>query len=62
VGRICVHIELCGGSSALSIPFSISEANFRGEYDKLDECGEQVGGGEIRDTGIINTEGEDAVE
>ena len=31
--------------------------NFRGEYDKLDESNEQVGGKEIRDTGIINTGG-----
>jgi hypothetical protein len=29
--------------------------DFRGEYDKLDESNELAGGGEIRDTGIINT-------
>jgi hypothetical protein len=49
--RWTIHIGLCGGSSSLSHPVF----NFRGEYDKLDGC--DAGGGEIRDTGIINVGG-----
>jgi len=40
---------VCGGSSNLAYPIF----NFRGEYDRFDEYGEQVGGEAISDTGVI---------
>jgi len=52
VGKINIHIRMCGGSSTLAIPFSISEANMI-SLMKPDGYGGQVGGEAISDTRII---------
>jgi len=53
--EIGIHIGLCGGSSGLVSPFSISEANMI----SLMKDG-QAGREEISDTGIMSMGGEDA--